>query len=573
MLEPHALFHELLQRHWGYERFRPLQEDIISSVYDGHDTVALLPTGGGKSITYQIAGLARGGLTLVITPLIALMEDQVRALQARGIRATAIHSGLGRLEIARRFEGVESGAYAFLYLSPERLTTEQSLASVGSWGVNLLAVDEAHCISQWGHDFRPNYRRIAEVRPYLPEVPILAVTATATPHVAEDIETNLTLRAPRHFRATFQRQGLQYAVRETHSPNSQLRHILANMAGTAIVYVRQRAMTESIALDLTMHGVKALAYHAGMSPEERKKRQEAWMCGEVRVMVSTNAFGMGIDKPDVRLVCHVGLPSSLEEYYQEAGRGGRDGNGALAVLFYSPEEIVTQRHRFKELRFSRETLRTFYAALLQHCFDGRESLYGVAAAPFSPQEFLSRHKQYLVQFASWLQVLQNSDYVRFATPPRSEYVVSLSASPSEIERVRCQDSASDALFQLLLGQLPEEGVYTLPRSLLERTFHGRTENGQILLARLAQQGYLRYAALGGEVGTLSFLTDDDSLEGFDLPYWQEVHRLTELRYEGMVDYARHAAICREVSLRRYFGEKVAPSVDDCGRCDVCMGRS
>ena len=572
MPEPHALFHELLQRHWGYERFRPLQEDIIGSVYDGGDTVALLPTGGGKSITYQVAGLARGGLTLVITPLIALMEDQVLALQQRGIRATAVHSGLGQVEIARRLDGVDCGAYSFLYLSPERLTTEHFLTSVTRWGVKLLAVDEAHCISQWGHDFRPNYRRIAEVRQCLPDVPILAVTATATPHVVQDIETNLLLRTPRRFNATFQRPGLQYAVKETIAPYTHLRRILTHTSGTSIIYVRKRDATEELALELTMHGVKALAYHAGMSSEERKKRQEAWMRGEVRVMVSTNAFGMGIDKPDVRLVCHLGLPSSLEEYYQEAGRGGRDGRGALAILFYSPEELFLQKQRLEKSRFTRQTLRGFYAALLQFCSEAW-GLSPTATTPFSPQEFLSCHEQYLSQFSTWFQLLQNSEYLRFTTPTRPEYLFSLCASSGDIERARQGQPAVDVFFQLLLGRLPEEGLYTLPLSLLEKTFRATNEDWQTLLMRLEQQGYIRYAALGQGVGILSFLTDDDALDAFDLPYWQQVHQLAEQRYAAMVGYVQQHAVCREVLLRRYFGEKLDPLADACGRCDVCMGRS
>lgn len=566
---PQYHLREILKKYWGYEHFRPLQEEIIASVYEGHDTLGLLPTGGGKSITYQVAGLARGGLTLVITPLIALMEDQLANLSARGIRATAIHSGLWNVEIARRFDGVLSGAYSFLYLSPERLAMPSFLDAVAHWGVRLVAVDEAHCISQWGHDFRPQYRNIDKVRELLYDVPFLAVTATATSRVLQDIVESLTLRSPRRFCATFQREGLQYAVRESANQEKNLLQAFSQVNGAGIVYVRQRQRTQEIANLLNEKGIKATFYHAALSPEVRKKRQEAWMAGEQRVMVATNAFGMGIDKPDVRLVCHLGLPTSLEEYYQEAGRGGRDGKGALAFLLYEAGEIAVKKRQLAEQRITPQNLRAFYAALRLYC-DGMVHLPPNNAVYFDFEEFLITQRPYHLRAMAWLRLLENSGYIYFAQPMRPVWLFALRVSRSEIEEVRERSEDADRFFQLLLGQVAEQGYYSLAESRLERAFYRQKIAWRDLVANLARRGYIRYVVLKQGVGTLSFLSEDDSLEDFDFHYWKKIQRWTEERYEAMVDYVTHHSGCRELILRRYFGETLHLQTDACHRCDLCL---
>ncbi len=559
----------ILKKYWGYEHFRPLQEEIIASVYEGHDTLGLLPTGGGKSITYQVAGLARGGLTLVITPLIALMEDQLANLRARDIRATAIHSGLWNVEIARRFDGVECGAYSFLYISPERLAMPSFLDAVAHWGVRLVAVDEAHCISQWGHDFRPQYRNIAKIRELLYDVPFLAVTATATSRVLQDIVENLTLRSPRRFCATFQREGLQYAVRESANQEERLLRTLSLTDGAAIVYVRQRQRTQQIAHLLNEKGIKATFYHAALSPEVRKKRQEAWMAGEQRVMVATNAFGMGIDKPDVRLVCHLGLPTSLEEYYQEAGRGGRDGKGALAFLLYEAGEIAVKKRQLAEQRITPQYLRAFYAALRLYC-DGKVHLPPNNAVYFDLEDFLTTQHPYHLRAMAWLRLLENSGYIYIAQPTHPVWLFRLRVPRREIEELRERSVAADHLFQLLLGQVAEQGYYSLSESRLERAFYRQKIAWRDLVTELAKRGYIHYVVLKQGVGTLSFLSEDDALETFDFSYWKKIQRWTEERYAAMVDYATHHSGCRELLLRRYFGETLHLHTDACHRCDLCL---
>ena len=356
-------YRKILKQYWGYDNFRGIQEDIIRSIGEGRDTLGLMPTGGGKSITFQVPALAQEGLCLVITPLIALMKDQVRNLRERGIKATAIYSGMTREEIVIALENCIFGNYKFLYVSPERLDTEIFQIKLRSMHVSLITVDESHCISQWGYDFRPAYLKIAEIRQLLPGVPVIALTATATPEVVSDIQHRLQFRQENVFRMSFERKNLAYVVRHTEDKESELLHILQRVDGSGIVYTRNRKKTKEISLFLNHNHITATFYHAGLNDETKDSRQKAWLKGEFRVMVATNAFGMGIDKPDVRLVIHADVPDSPEAYFQEAGRAGRDGEKAYAVILYSKSDKTTLHKRVVDTFPDKEYILNVYEHL------------------------------------------------------------------------------------------------------------------------------------------------------------------------------------------------------------------
>ena len=354
-------YHEILKQYWGYDNFRGIQEEIISSIGKGQDTLGLMPTGGGKSITFQVPALAQDGLCLVITPLIALMKDQVRNLRERGIKALAIYSGMTREEIVVALENCIFGDYKFLYISPERLDTEIFQTKLRHMKVSMITIDESHCISQWGYDFRPAYLKIADIREMLPDVPVLALTATATPEVVKDIQDKLKFReGSQTFRMSFERKNLAYVVRRTENKLEELLHILRSMPGSAIVYTRNRKHTREVAELLIENGITATFYHAGLNNDVKDLRQKSWITGESRVMVATNAFGMGIDKPDVRLVVHIDMPDSPEAYFQEAGRAGRDGQKAYAVLLSSKSDKTNLNKRIPDTFPDKEYIRKVY---------------------------------------------------------------------------------------------------------------------------------------------------------------------------------------------------------------------
>ena len=353
----------LLKQYWGYDTFRGIQEDIINSITEGRDTLGLMPTGGGKSITFQVPALAKEGLCLVITPLIALMKDQVQNLKKRGIKALAIYSGMSRQEIIVTLENCIFGNFKFLYISPERLDTEIFRTKLQKMKISMITVDESHCISQWGYDFRPAYLKIAEIRELLPGVPVLALTATATPEVVKDIQSRLNFREENVFRMSFERKNLAYIVRKTDNKTGELLHILKRIDGSAIIYVRNRRRTKEITELLMQEGITADFYHAGLDNAVKDLRQKRWQNGEIRVMVATNAFGMGIDKPDVRIVLHIDLPDSPEAYFQEAGRAGRDGLKAYAVILYAKSDKMTLHKRVADTFPEKEYILQVYEHL------------------------------------------------------------------------------------------------------------------------------------------------------------------------------------------------------------------
>ncbi len=403
-------YRSILKQYWGYDNFRGIQADIIESIGSGKDTLGLMPTGGGKSITFQVPALAQPGLCLVITPLIALMKDQVRNLRDRGIKATAIYSGMTREEILIALDNCIFGNYKFLYISPERLGTEIFQLKLRSMKVSMITVDESHCISQWGYDFRPAYLQISEVRKLLPDVPVLALTATATPEVVKDIQERLAFRKENVFRMSFERQNLAYIVRRTENKAEELLHILQSVSGSAIVYTRNRKKTKEAALFLNANQITATFYHAGLNNEIKDQRQKSWLTGEHRVMVATNAFGMGIDKPDVRIVIHLDFPDSPEAYFQEAGRAGRDGQKAYAVLLYARNDQATLKKRIADTFPEKDYIRKVYEDVNYYYQMAMGDGLGCTYA-FNIDEFCHNFKHFPIQVDSALKILTRASSI------------------------------------------------------------------------------------------------------------------------------------------------------------------
>ena len=441
--------HEILKKYWGYDSFRPLQEDIIQSVLAGNDTLGLMPTGGGKSITFQVPGMILDGLTLVVTPIISLMKDQVDNLLERRIKACYLYAGLSFSETKKVFEKCRFGKYKFLYVSPERLCSKSFVDQLRLMNLSMIVVDEAHCISQWGYDFRPSFLQIASIRQYFPDTPVLALTATATEVVVDDIVKQLEFRQPAIFKKSFARDNLSYVVRPTDEKIRELVHILKSVSGSAIVYVRSRKRTKEIADQLIRFGISADFYHAGLYVEDKADKQNKWKSGEIRVIVATNAFGMGIDKPDVRVVVHVDIPNSLEEYYQEAGRAGRDGKRSYAVLLTGHNDERTLRRHITDSYPERDFIKMVYEMLCNHLHvalgEGYQHQY-----EFNFELFCRTFKFPILPTHSALKLLTQAGYIEYIEEMDHQSRVMILATKEELYHIHTSNADVDKVLQALL---------------------------------------------------------------------------------------------------------------------------
>lgn len=557
----------VLREYWGYDSFRPLQAEIIDSVLQGHDTLALLPTGGGKSITFQVPALVLGGLTIVITPLISLMKDQVDNLRRRSVSAVCIHSGLTRAEQKLVMDKCRLGKASLLYVSPEKLRSSSFIDRIRHYDVRLIAVDEAHCISQWGYDFRPSYLEIASLRDVFPSAPVLALTASATPVVAEDIMARLRFTDARVFSRSFSRPNISYIVRRAEHKDGLLLKAVRSVPGTAIVYVRSRKRTREIAELLKAVGISAAYYHAGLSVEEKNERQRQWKDGEVMVIVATNAFGMGIDKPDVRLVVHYDIPPSLEEYYQEAGRAGRDGLPSFALLIVGNYDKGVLSRRLADAFPSRDYIRKVYE-LACNFVDIPVGEGYTAVRDFDFSLFCTRFRLQPVMTRSALNLLTASGWIEFVEEVSSRSRVMVLLSKEELYSLRL-DGDADMVLQLLLRTytgLFADYVYISESLISSRLGISGDRVYQALLA-LGRAHAIHYVP-HSDTPYIYFPTSRELPKYILIPvevYERQRERM-ESRINAVKDYVFGASGCRVNRMLEYFGEK--PS-EPCGKCDVC----
>jgi len=565
-------FEKILYQYWGYTSFRAIQQEIIESVYSGKDTLALMPTGGGKSITFQVPALAKDGLCIVVTPLIALMKDQVENLKKKGIKAAALHSGMKRHELEVTLDNCAYGDYKFLYLSPERLGTDLFRMRLRKMNVNLVAIDESHCISQWGYDFRPSYLKIVELRELLPDVPFLAVTATATPEVVEDIQEKLGFAQKHVVKMSFERKNLVYLVRNVEDKNKHLLKIVNGLPGTGVVYVRNRLKTKEIAMMLQNEGVTADYYHAGLSPEERTAKQDDWQHDRTRVIVSTNAFGMGIDKPDVRFVVHMDLPDSPEAYFQEAGRGGRDGKLAYAILLYNNSDKAKIDQRTQSSFPEPDEIKRCYQALC--------SFLGVAIGAgkgevydFNLIEFATAYKFNFAHAYSCLKFLELEGYIELTDELDNPSRIMVTASKNELYKYQVAHAEMDHFVKVILRNYA--GLFNdyvkIDEKHLARISGKQLPEVTESLIKLSRAKIINYIP---RKKTPLIIFTEERLDDKNLRISPENYNLRKERYtkriEAMVNYASGTAKCRSMSLLEYFGEKNATR---CGKCDVCTSRN
>ena len=563
---------QILLKHWGYATFRPLQEEIILSVLDGKDTLALLPTGGGKSICYQVPALAREGLCLVISPLIALMKDQVDNLKKRGIPAAAIYSGMHRDEIDLVLSNAKFGGTKLLYISPERLESTQMRDAINRMKINLLAVDEAHCVSQWGYDFRPPYLKIAEIRPFIPGVPILALTATATPKVVKDIQQKLEFKKELLFQQSFERKNLIYVVIKEEDKRKRLLRIIRKVKGPGIVYVRNRRETKQIAGFLVKNNIPADFYHAGLDAKTRDRRQQAWMKEEKRVMVATNAFGMGIDKPNVRFVVHLDLPNCIEAYFQEAGRAGRDLKRAYAILLYEEADILDARQNLKTAYPSLADIRSIYQALgnfLQlPVGSGHDESFEFDISSFSDQ-----FKFQPVIVFNALKFLEKEGYVSLNDGLNNPSKLFIKANKEALYRFQVANETYDHFLKILLRSYT--GLFTdfvmIHEGELARRVEMTPDQVTKHLMYLDKQGILDYVPRTTKPMVV-FLQERINSRDLSISPENYKHRLEEAtkRLDALIRYTEETRKCRSQALLAYFGET---NTKRCGMCDVCLERN
>jgi ATP-dependent DNA helicase RecQ len=559
---------QILQKFWGYKTFRPLQEDIIHSVLQGNDTLALLPTGGGKSICFQVPALLNEGICIVVSPLIALIKDQVENLQRRNIKALAIFSGMSKEEVDTALDNCIHGPYKFLYLSPERLTSELVRERIEKMKVNLFAVDEAHCISQWGYDFRPPYLKIAEIRELHPKVPVLALTATATNEVRDDIMDKLKFVQRNLFVNSFRRSNLSYLVYHEEDKRSRMKEILSKVPGTAIVYVRNRKKTRELAIFLQEQGLSADFYHAGLTPSLRNEKQDAWKNNRIRIMVCTNAFGMGIDKPDVRVVIHMDLPENLESYYQEAGRAGRDEKNAFAVVLYNQTDLLDLRKRqetsFPELKELKKVYQAVANYLQVPVNGGMDVSY-----EFDVAKFIAAYNLNPGVTVSSLKILEMEGLISLSDAVLIPSRIHMRINPVELYKFQVAHSRFDPLLKLVLRTT--EGVFDDFARINESELADRLKTSYkevVEMFRFLHQSGILFYEPRKDTPQLSFIIprEDATYISMDTKSYQERKQRYIDKSESMIHYCQSQHLCRSYMLLTYFGERAD---DRCGTCDYC----
>lgn len=567
-----STIHQILKKHWGYSQFRPMQEEIIQSVISGKDTLALLPTGGGKSICFQVPALAINGLCLVISPLIALMKDQVENLNNKNIKASALYSGMHKVEIERVLSNCLFGETKFLYVSPERLKSDDFLTNLTRMKIGLIAVDEAHCISQWGYDFRPPYLEIADIRQYFPNTPIIALTATATPVVVDDIQNKLKFKEKNIFQKSFARSNLIYLTLRTENKLERLLRIIYNIKGTGIVYVRNRRKTQEIAEFLQTKNITADYYHAGLKVEERDKKQSDWIKGIKQIIVSTNAFGMGIDKPDVRFVVHLDIPDSIEAYFQEAGRGGRDEKKSWAFLLYDELDLEELQNKyienFPELSFIRNVYKALCNYLQIPMEHGKDRIFEFEFAKFA--------KEYNFRTLSCynaLKFLEKEGYFVLNEAYHKPSRITINCSHEEIYNFQVQNKKLDPFIKTILRSYG--GLYSSFVQIKEQDIANRLNIGysQVIsnLIQLEQNGIIIYDQQTDKpqiIFTENRIDENHITLSFDR--YQFLKETAKKRIDAMLNYTTNLTKCRSKLLLEYFGEINSMR---CGECNICIKRN